>query len=666
MADEGEPESTETPEGPEPPNPAAVSIALARTSPLDSGAVDAEAAAFLRDQRRLINLQAEHLHEQRQLQLAHLRVRRWKDRMSLSLQVLAVFAGAVLIVAFAGMAWHAHEDHGLLIDAFEVPPELAADGVSGSVLAQRFLDKFNSLQTATDSDRPAASFQNNWGDDIKVEIPETGLKLGEVQKLLRDFLGNVSHVTGDVYKTATGIALTARLGDAPPRTFEGSRADLDLLLQQAAEAVYRFSQPYRYSDYLEQHGRSEQAIQVISDLATGGARSERGWAYAEWAVFDLNDHANVKAARAHGELALQFSDSDGAAVRADIALIGVEVWSGQDEQALVHARHLDPIAHRRSSETTRTYYEQNSLISSAYLASLVGDFKKSADQYLRVTMTPEYQGLTRLSYALASTMFALNHDPVSAQRALAPLDAPDDTSYLQANAISAFMGLPAYWIAAEHGDWSAALQDARAADTWLESNKAKLPVMQLMQLVWIRPLQALAMAKAGDVSGADALIDPSAADCYLCLRVRGLIAAERSDWPAADRWFGEAVRQAPSVPFAYADWGAERLQRNDADGAMAMLQKAHEVGPNFAEPLELMGEALMRKGDFRGAITKFSQAEEAAPRWGRNQLRWSESLLRIGYEREAKAHLDKASNLSLSSSDRGKLETLVHELAKGA
>lgn len=49
--------------------------------------MDVEAAAFLRDQRHLINLQAEHLHEQRELQLAHLRVRRWKDRMSLSLQL---------------------------------------------------------------------------------------------------------------------------------------------------------------------------------------------------------------------------------------------------------------------------------------------------------------------------------------------------------------------------------------------------------------------------------------------------------------------------------------------------------------------------------------------------------------------------------------------------
>jgi tetratricopeptide (TPR) repeat protein len=228
------------------------------------------------------------------------------------------------------------------------------------------------------------------------------------------------------------------------------------------------------------------------------------------------------------------------------------------------------------------------------------------------------------------------------------------------------MGLPAYWIAAENGDWSAALQDARAADAWLESNKGKLPVMRLMQLVWIRPLQALATAKAGDLSGADALIDTTATDCYLCLRVRGLIATERRDWPAADRWFGEAVRQAPSVPFAYADWGAARLQRGDADGAMAVLQKAHEVGPHFAEPLELMGEALMRKGDFRGAIAKFGQAEEAAPRWGKNQLHWSESLLRIGYKGEAKAHLDRASHLSLSSSDREELGALVQQLAKAS
>jgi hypothetical protein len=531
MTEEAELEGAEASDGPEPANPAAVSIALGQRSSPGAAAVDAEAAAFLRDQRRLINLQTEHLHEQRELQLAHLRVRRWKDRMSLSLQGLAVLAGAVIAIGFAAMAWRAHEDRGLLIDAFSVPPELSADGLSGSVVAQRFLDKLNELQTATESDRPAATFQNNWGDDIKVEIPETGLKLGDVEKLLRDHFGNVSHVTGDVYKTSTGIALTARLGDTPPRTFEGSMASLDPLLQQAAESVYRFNQPYRFSDYLEQHGRVDEAIGVISDLATNGPPSERGWAFGEWALFDLNDYGDTNAARIHGKQGLGFTV--GATVRADIALIGAEVWSGHDQQALKYSQDLDPRAHKLSLETTRAYFEQNSLISSAYLASLVGDLNGSADQWLRVAKTQEYQGLPRLSYALAATMFALNHDPQSGQLALVPLGTPDDTSFLQANAISAFMGLPGYWLAAERADWHAALIDAQAADAWLENHKVKLRVMGLMQSVWVRPLEALAMAKEGEVASAEALIETTPADCYLCLRVRGQIATAKHDWPTA-------------------------------------------------------------------------------------------------------------------------------------
>jgi len=584
--------------------------------------------------------------------------------MSLSLQVLALLAGSALAVVFAMMALHAHEDHGLLIDAFSVPPELAAEGLSGSVVAQRFLDKLNALQIATQSDRPAASFQNNWGDDIKVEIPETGLKLGEVQKLLRDQLGSVSHVTGDVYRTSTGIAVIARLGDAPPQTFEGSPADLDRLLQQAAESVYRFNQPYRFSDYLEQHGRVEEAIGVISDLATNGPPIERAWAYGQWAIFELNDYANVNAARAHAKLGLGFTE--GATVRADIALIGAEVWSGHDEQALKYSRDLDPRAHRRSFEQTRDYFEQNSLVSAGYLASLVGDLRRSADQFLQVARTPEFEGLVRLSHALAATMFALNHDPQSAQRALEPLGTPDDTSFLRADAVSAFNGLPGYWLAAERGDWRGAMDDAHTADAWLESHKDKLPVMGLMQSVWIRPLEALAMAKQGDVANAVSLIETTPADCYLCLRVRGQIAAGRHDWPTAEHWFGEAVRHAPSLPFAFAEWGAERLIHGDTDGAIAVLQQGHKVGPHFADPQELLGEARMRKGDYRSAAIAFRLADGAAPHWGRNHLRWGEALLQSGHEREAQAQLDTARGMNLSASERAELDSLLNHGSSGS
>ena len=435
-------------------------------------------------------------------------------------------------------------------------------------------------------------------------------------------------------------------------------ASLDLLLQQAAESVYRFNQPYRFSDYLEQHGRVEEAIGVISHLATNGPPSERGWAYAEWALFNLNDYGDANAARIHAKQGLGFTE--GATVHADIALIGAEVWSGHDQQALKYSRDLDPRAHKLSSETTRTYFEQNSLISSAYLASLVGDLNRSADQWLRVAKTPEYQGLARLSYALAATMFALNHDPHPGNWRWSRSEPPMTPLFCRRTQ-SALSWAAGVLVAAERGDWHAALIDAQAADAWLENHKVKLRVMGLMQSVWIHPLEALAMAKEGDVASAETLIEKTPADCYLCLRVRGQIATEKHDWPTAERWFDEATRQAPSLPFAFSDWGGERLTHGDTDGAIAVLQRAHEVGPHFADPLELMGEALMRKGDYRSAVAKFRLADESAPQWGANHLRWGQSLLHTGYKREAKEQFNKARSLSLSVSERAQLDALLQE-----
>ena len=193
---------------------------------------------------------------------------------------------------------------GLLIEPFSVPPDVAVRGLTGEVVAARFLDKLQAMQAATVSDRPASTFQNNWGSQIRVEIPETGLTFGELDKLLRDKLGHASHVTGEVIRTADGIALTARLGDTPPQTFTGPEAKIDDLAQQAAETIYRGSQPYRFGAYLDQHGRTAEAFAVISQLATHGPRGERGWAYAQLSLMDVADHGDTAAARDHGLQAL--------------------------------------------------------------------------------------------------------------------------------------------------------------------------------------------------------------------------------------------------------------------------------------------------------------------------------------------------------------------------
>jgi tetratricopeptide (TPR) repeat protein len=182
--------------------------------------------------------------------------------------------------------------------------------------------------------------------------------------------------------------------------------------------------------------------------------------------------------------------------------------------------------------------------------------------------------------------------------------------------------------------------------------------------VWIRPLIAWTLAKAGDFAGAEAVIAQTATDCYFCLRVRGQIATEKHDWAQAEHWFGEAVAQAPSIAFAYVDWGSERLLKGDPQDAIGLFEKAHRAGPHFADALEGWGEALLRKGDPRAASERFRQADRDAPRWARNHARWAEALLRSGDDRRARAQYETAKTLALDAGDRARLDKLFAIAAK--
>jgi tetratricopeptide (TPR) repeat protein len=597
---------------------AALALALSRKprGPRTDDALD----ALLEKQSRLIGLQLENLEEDRALQHRHLALTHrhlllshFGDRLRIGLQLLAIAVGLFVVVGLGAMVWQAHNDHSLVIEAFSVPPDLARDGLTGEVVAARFLDKLKAMQTATQSDRPSDTFQNDWGSQIKVQIPETGLTFGEFEKLLRDKLGHASHVTGEVIRTAAGVAVTARLGDAPPQTFEGPQSDLDGLAQKAAEAIYRANQPYRYAEYLDQHGRVPEAFAVISELAANGPRSERGWAYNQWGSLDLNEHGDVRAARTHLLKARGFGGGVGAS--AEIGLINVEVWSGHDERALEYSKVLVAMMRKRSAETTEEFFENNKIVSVAWLASLVGDPQTSAREWMLAASAPDYLGTTRLAPSLAATEYALDHDPQSARRALESAAPIDDASLLQLDAISAFSALPAFWNAAAAENWPAALANIRASDAWLEAQTPTHSLMGLLRLVWIHPLEALAMARTGDVAGAQALIATTPLDCYPCLRVRGQIAAQMKDWRSAERWFADAARQAPSLPFAWSEWGDMRLARGDLAGAIAVFQIAHKTGPHFADPLKGWGDALARQGRWSDARARYGEALKFAPAW---------------------------------------------------
>ena len=72
---------------------------------------------------------------------------------------------------------------------------MAARGLTGQVVAARLLDRLSQMQTETVSNRAASSYANNWGDDIKVEIPETGVSIGQLYDYLRRWLGHETRIS---------------------------------------------------------------------------------------------------------------------------------------------------------------------------------------------------------------------------------------------------------------------------------------------------------------------------------------------------------------------------------------------------------------------------------------------------------------------------------------
>ena len=607
-------------------DPAAIALALDEAR--YNTALGATAGAYLDAQRALTQLQIRHFDEERRLAIAAARRKGYADRIRNALATLLAAGAVVVVLCIGGFVLEAVGDHGLVVEAFATPNDLARDGVTGQVIAQRVLDKLQVLQAATVAERPATTYQNNWGAELKVEIPETGISLGEIQKLLREKLGHTQHVRGEVVRTTKGLAITTRLGEEPGETAEGPQDDFDALARKAAEAIYRASQPYRYAQYLLAHGRRQEAQTVADDLADTADARERPWAYNLLANLALAS-GDLKAAAMAVRRAEALGGAGGEQAHIDAATVAL--WSGHDQDLLTESRHLDTpgFFERTAGDVTPDTTASNRLISSGYLASQLGDFERAVRDFRALvdrTGGKRWSGFyqSHVVWALARA-----HDPEAAAIALEDAAPRDRTFYLD-EASYGWFSLPDYQLAAERGDWSAALAELRRVDALIESGRSEYPSLALQQPALVRPLTAQALLKLGDLAGASAEIAPTAPDCYLCQRVRGQIAEAEHDTSAADRAFAEAARQAPDIPFAYFEWAQAKLQRGDVSGAIVRFEKASAKGPHFADALKGWGDALARRGDWRSALSKYDEALKLTPAWSDLKRARAEARKHIG------------------------------------
>ncbi len=609
--------------------------------------------ALLDRQIAIADLQIDDLERDDRVRHWSVRVRHISDVLKLTFESALAGIALAILMGLGVAVWSAAHDNSLVIDAFSVPPDLAARGLTGHVIAAQVQDQLTGMQKLTSSARPANSYANNWGGDIKVQIPDTGVSVGEFYRMLVLWFGDQTHVTGEVFHAGNQLAITARVGGGEGQIVKGDPGDVEALVKQAAEKVYDVTQPYRFASYLGRNSLQDPSararfLQRMRQLRDHGALADRIWSYAALATnAEITDPMRAPAiSRQDIRLAPGFAPGYLNAAFEERAI-------GHAEAGLRDGRKAEALLTQSDVGMSRPTRDSSLARISAENSEALGDFAGALRGFEKTIGLPDYSGDVIIARIGRARVLARLHETGSARRALASLPA-------QPNSLSTFfLGFYTTGIRAALGDWQAILSDRAGYKSRLENLPppplvtARFKTETTARRYW--PFVAEALAHTGQFAAAHALIEKTPTDCYACLRVRGEIATLQKNWSGAAHWYARAVKAAPSIPFAYAEWGTMLLHGGRFDAAIAKFESAHEKGPHFADPLEGWGEALIARNRSDLALAKFEEAAQYAPKWGRLHLKWGEALLWSGDHAGAQKQFAIATHLDLTAAEKTEL-----------
>ena len=568
------------------------------------------------------------------------RLVRWQiasERAGFALKVLTATVGVAVAGVLAAMAWRASRADGLVVEPLLVSSALAEQGLSGPVLARQALDRMAALDAQTGYFR-AVRVNGSWSQSAAIPIPHTGLSFEDVDRTLRRWLGRETIVTGEVYIAGgrTSVILRADAGRAVARI--GSPDDVAALTQDAAESLFARARPLQYSFGVARRGDLEGArryAEVALNAATKPA--DKALAFSAIALTYLQQGRLSEAITNYAE-AIRI----GPPGYRPYLPHGYSLFNaGRSEEAVRSFAAAakapprpggDPVSETRFASVAAMTFQMRTGAFRDALRTGADIFGTQIRGFFSPDLRPEQvqilTGLHQTSKA-GAVVPRLHEASQDAER----------RDRFRANARAQ--------IAAASEDWENVLSETQAdADATLPPRQGN----------YIRHLRIIALANLGRTEEARVLAASLPRECDYCRRASAVVWEREGNRAAADRDWAEAVRLAPSVPFANLDWGRAWLARGDAAAAIARFETAHSQQPAFADPLELWGEALLAQGDARGAAAKFAEAAKLAPRWGRLHLKWGEALAKLGKTDEARAKWRAAATMDLSAADRAALK----------
>ena len=551
-----------------------------------------------RKQSALTDLQIENLRDVDRFEISHLRWQQFSDRMRGLLQVLVALLIVGVLAGAASLVWSAAHDHDLIVDAFTVPPDIAQTGLTGAALANRVLDRYGEIEDNSNGTLGAPVAFRHAADEVHLEIPETGVSLGEVNRTLRAWLGHDIHVSGELVRTAKGLALTVRYGNKPGKTFTGGADDLDKLAKKAGDHMFAAAQPYRYAEYLINSRRFDDAGKFIPPLARNGLSRDRARGYVAWGLFYL----------AQGDLAAAVGKLR-EAVRLDPHYPSAHGWLAIAQNFLGHeegARDNAVAMLGTLSGADRKYLDPIHLRIAPPIFTMNRDFDEG-DFSGEIAAARQ---LARLGYGRPAAMAraqAWDHDLLAARRGAATLPRLNQDGKPNLETARAHMRVAQF-----EQNWAAAMQWAEKVIAAAKLQPPERPLVS--RLAW--PLEAYAMRGRAISPAPKKLIARTPKDCDDCMRRRGQIAALAGKMDEAARDFAIVAARSPHIPFAETDWGEMLLHHGRYDAAIAQFKIAHRKGPHFADPLEMWGEALIAKNRSDLALAKFARSQQIRAQMG--------------------------------------------------
>ncbi|HEX4739917.1 MAG TPA: hypothetical protein VH353_01150 [Caulobacteraceae bacterium] len=562
---------------------------------------------FLREQAHILRLQSKFLADEHHLRLEYLKgqvhegqLRRAGQRMRVAISTFTAMVFTVIALVGGKMLYDAITSRQVVVESFQTPAALAPSGVTGQVVAADVLDSLQRLREATRTVTKGLKSQSAWSSDVKIEVPETGVSIGEVDRLMHERFGHDVHIEGELVETADkGLALTVRGEGVPPQTFTGGAGDLDALATQAGEYIYGRSQPYQFAAYLAGGGRYKNALDFLPGAF---ARAE-------------NDSLRADLANVWGSAYTSLGQPKLAAEKFRLVMAlsrprSEKWWNGwgnllsvialaEGEQAAWRESHayLQAVSHAPKGQRPDLPQLTNP-------ASITWDLPLELSAELADAVHNGGAGATSaLDGPEIADVYGLMHDPVKAARYLAASDPSD------AGAKAEALLLPAYDALLDRGQPAAAIAPLEAfwrvwqADTSLHLSYPDAPC-----------LLGLAYGRVGRLADAEAVFKRMP-PLSRCAAAHGEALARAGDIAGAQRTWTDGIALAPSLPLIYLNRGRWELEQNDLPAAQADLARASTQAPHFADPLKVWGDLLMRENRRAEALVKYDEALKYAPGW---------------------------------------------------